>query len=223
MKKLSLYALLGLGLLAGCGIENALVGGQCRAGKVLENDLCVDPTGNSPPETPFTTPLSPPDGGETDAASPALVDSGAADAPNSNVTDKDPELTLADSGADSGIDMMCVPPLVACRGMCISVDHDPMNCGACGKQCPSNICVAGECQGATPGDVVVIGHDYTNATTGSAQTKVLVNAMSIPTTDPIRVLSFENGASASAVAQMKARAPASVARSSSRWRRRRAR
>jgi len=74
--------------------------------------------------------------------------------------------------------------------MCISVTSDAANCGACGKICPSNICIDGVCQGATrrrrPHR-----HDYTNANEGSAEAKVLVNALSIPTTDPIRVLSYE--------------------------------
>src|SRR5207247_1502078 len=68
------------------------------------------------------------------------------------------------------------------------------NCGACGRICPSNICVARECQGATPGDIVLVGHDMRLAWSGSVQAKVLVNAVSIPTTDPIRVLSYEAGA-----------------------------
>lgn len=211
MKKLS-FALFGLAVFAGCGIENSLVGGQCREGLVLENDVCVDPTGVQPPEAPTTdkTPL-PPDSGNGDATTTS--DSGT----DANATDKDggkditqvtepvqpPPPVLIDAGSDADTEMMCTPPLVLCRGMCISVDHDPQNCGACGKVCPSNICVAGECQGATPGDVVVIGHDYTNASPGSAQAKVLVNAMSIPTTDPIRVLSFESGASPSAVSMLK--------------------
>jgi hypothetical protein len=58
------------------------------------------------------------------------------------------------------------------------------------------------CQGATPGDVVLIGHDYASASYGSAQAKVLTNALTIPTSDPVRILSFEDGASAGAVVQV---------------------
>jgi hypothetical protein len=61
-----------------------------------------------------------------------------------------------------------------------------------------------------PGDVVLIGHDFTNAWNGSAQAKVLVNALSIPTTDPIRILSYEDGAPADAVAAAKSLAAAGI-------------
>ncbi|MBX3264488.1 MAG: hypothetical protein KF782_32750, partial [Labilithrix sp.] len=66
------------------------------------------------------------------------------------------------------------------------------------------ICVAGECVGATPGDVVLIGHDMANAMSGSSQAKVLTNAVSIPTTDPIRVLSYEAGADGATSAHVRA-------------------
>jgi hypothetical protein len=108
------------------------------------------------------------------------------------------------------VELVCESSQAACHGACLPVDSDAANCGACGKICPSNICIAGVCQGATPGDVVLIGHDYTNAWSGSAQAKVLVNALSIPTTDPIRVLSYEDGASANAVSQAKALAAAGI-------------
>jgi ferredoxin len=107
-------------------------------------------------------------------------------------------------------ELVCAAPLVACHGQCISVTSDGMNCGACGKICPSNICVDGECMGAMPGDVVLIGHDYSSALSYSAHAKVLANAIGIPTTDPIRVLSYEDGASPEAVANAKAVARDSV-------------
>jgi hypothetical protein len=100
--------------------------------------------------------------------------------------------------------LVCEAPLVACQGECISVENDPLNCGACGRICPSNICVARECVGATPGDVVLIGHDMSNVMSWSSQAKVLTNAVSIPTTDPIRVLSYEAGAAAPTAALVRA-------------------
>jgi ferredoxin len=106
--------------------------------------------------------------------------------------------------------LVCDASFVACHGACIPAATDAANCGACGKVCPSNICVDGECQGATPGDVVLIGHDFTNAWSGSAQAKVLVNALTIPTTDPIRVLSYEEAGSAGAINQAKALAAAGI-------------
>lgn len=152
------------------------------------------------------------DGGPSDSG---ITDSGVSD---SGVTDG----AVTDSGAsdagpvdagpaDAGpLPLVCTAPLTACHDICIPVDSDPANCGACGKICASNLCVAGECQGATPGDIVLIGHDYTNATTSSAPVKVLTNAFTIPTTDPIRVLSFEDGAPPATVSQTKYLAATSI-------------
>jgi len=89
-------------------------------------------------------------------------------------------------------------------------DTDIANCGACGRICPSNICSAGICQGATPGDIVVIGHDMSQARAGTVQAKVLGNAIGIPSTDPIRVLSYAGGESAVVVTTTHAVAAAGI-------------
>jgi hypothetical protein len=198
---LSAASLFALTLLAGCGSENSLVGGRCRDGMVLQGDECVSP----PPQLMIIMPTSPPTlpSANVDPTEPVRnpfpIDPIAH--PPSFVDPTPPPFPH---------DLVCAAPLVACRGECISVTSDPQNCGACGKICPSNICVNGLCQGAMPGDVVLIGHDYTNANAGSAQAKVLANALSIPTTDPIRVLSYEDGAPAQTVAQAKTVAEAAI-------------
>ena len=216
------FALVALAVTSGCGLENSVVGGRCRDGMELSDGRCVPtdpeiaivtpgdplppivPFGNRPstppplvappvdrprfdPRLPFVEPVSP-------ELPPEYV-------PIDPVTPPDPPVTPP---------LVCAAPLVACRGVCIPVESDAQSCGACGKICPSNICINGECQGATPGDVVLIGHDYTDAFVGSAQTKVLVNTLSIPTTDPIRILSFEDGADPAAVAQMRNLAISSI-------------
>jgi hypothetical protein len=76
--------------------------------------------------------------------------------------------------------------------------------------CPSNICNDGVCQGATPGDIVVIGHDMTKAEEFSTHAKVFKNAMHLPTTDPLRVLAFEQDASSDLVAKTRALAGTSL-------------
>ena len=217
-------ALFALSFLAGCGSESSVVGGRCRDGMELRGGTCtatdpgvvlITPTDPAPVETAS---------GGSSATSTALGTTPARPAPltfvvdpNANPYQIDPE-AIPPLHVDPPIalpppqpfQLVCDAPQVACHDTCISVDSDANNCGACGKICPSNICVAGVCQGATPGDVVLIGHDYTNARSGSAQAKVLVNAVSIPTTDPIRILSYEDGASANAVAQAKALAAAGL-------------
>ena len=210
------FALVALAVTSGCGLENSVVGGRCRDGMELSDGRCVPtdpeiaivtpgdplppivPFGNRPstppplvappvdrprfdPRLPFVEPVSP-------ELPPEYV-------PIDPVTPPDPPVTPP---------LVCAAPLVACRGVCIPVESDAQSCGACGKICPSNICINGECQGATPGDVVLIGHDFSAATAGSAPAKVLVNALTIPTTDPIRVLSYEDGALPEAVAEAKA-------------------
>lgn len=110
---------------------------------------------------------------------------------------------IVDPNGNAVCSLPCTPPLIACQGKCIDVSSDPFNCGACGKVCPSNICVMGKCQGATPGDVVAIGHDYQNAFAGSSQSKILTNAVFIPTSNPLRVLSYEQFADPTVASHVK--------------------
>ena len=190
---------------AGCGIESSLVGGRCADGMELSGNHCVGPTevritpGDSPASSAPAGPAAPSQA-DVDAGASGLVDGSA---PDRIVLDPPPIEVVGPELQPPPPVEVCASPLVACRGACIAVGGDGMNCGACGKICPSNICVDGECVGATPGDVVLIGHDFAGSRSETTQSRVLVNALSIPTTDPIRVLSFEDGASVDAVAQVK--------------------
>ena len=184
---------------AACGVESALVGGTCKPGYVEYAGSCVAaPSGTSPtfdpkdPSKPTVTPKGP----VTLAPRPSFEEPPP--------FEPGPSVEPPGRSAGRSAGPVCADPLVACRGECISVESDPLNCGACGRICPSNICVARECVGATPGDVVLIGHDMKNALGGSSQAKVLTNAVSIPTTDPIRVLSYEAGADATTAARVRA-------------------
>jgi Stigma-specific protein, Stig1 len=99
---------------------------------------------------------------------------------------------------------LCTLPLVNCGGACVDRTDDPFNCGACGKVCPSHLCVASTCQGSTPGDIVLIGHDYATTPSSTAQGNILQNAVSLPTTNPLRVMSFERYSDGTAVSNAKA-------------------
>jgi ferredoxin len=219
-----------LGVAAGCGSEQALVGGRCQAGFVVEGGACVRSAG---PNVTMSGTEPPEDEAAPERASgavhaPPVVrndasgelswdwDAGAPVSPT-------PDASAADaSAADANISeasipdadvpdvLTCSAPLVACRGACISVQTDPLNCGACGKVCPSNICALSVCQGDTPGDIVLVGHDFAEAWEGSAQAQVLLNAVTIATTDPIRVLTWEDGAASASVANVRALLTAGV-------------
>jgi hypothetical protein len=69
--------------------------------------------------------------------------------------------------------------------------------------CPSQICLNSVCQGSTAGGIVFIGHDYLTSVPGTAQARVLSNAVFIPQTNPLQVMSYERYATASAVARVK--------------------
>ena len=108
--------------------------------------------------------------------------------------------------ADAGYSCvpLCAAPLTECSGQCFDEQNDPNNCGTCNKVCLSGLCSAGLCEGETPGDDIVIGHDYSSATPGTAQARALSNAVFLPSSNPVRILSFEEYADPGAVAAVKA-------------------
>jgi hypothetical protein len=97
----------------------------------------------------------------------------------------------------------CDVPYVACGPLCIDPVRDPYNCGVCGKVCASNLCADGVCSGEVPGEVIVIGHDYFGVSSGTPEAQVLSNAVLLPTANPLRILSFEEYADATAVSHVK--------------------
>jgi hypothetical protein len=112
----------------------------------------------------------------------------------------------ADGGIDAGVyscGPACPLPLVACDGSCVDETSDPLNCGACDRVCPSGICIASVCAGSALGDIVVIGHDYASSNVRVSEGNLLANAVFLPPTNPLRVLSFEEYTSAAQVTNVK--------------------
>ncbi len=233
IKRIAMSALVAAALIApvatGCGDGNGLVGGDCASGYAPcgggccpeGNDGTVSQDGESDasdasdaadatetaPEASLTDGFSADcfgpgsDGGESDGGSldGLLVDGSGSDTGSSS-TDGSSQDSAADV-AETG--PLCMPPLVDCGGVCVDTTSDPFNCGSCGVVCPSQICVNSLCQGSTAGGIVYIGHDYLTSVAGTAQARVLSNAVFIPQTNPLEVLSYEHYAVANAVARVK--------------------
>jgi hypothetical protein len=93
----------------------------------------------------------------------------------------------------------CTLPEIECDLQCVDPRTDPMHCGACNVVCPSQLCVNRVCSGSTAGHVVAIGHDYFTTQAGTAQARVLSNAVFIPARNPLRVLAYERYAQTQSV------------------------
>jgi hypothetical protein len=185
---LRIHEVLALGLLAGCADVNSVVGGMCAEGYVEQGDTCVPATsvGNDGGL------VSNDDGGGTN---PDLDGGVPGDRDGS-----DGSTNPNDSTSTVGPGIVCIAPEIQCGNDCIDPTDDPNNCGSCGHVCPSNSCVAGKCVGSAPGHVVVIGHDYATApSTFSSQARVLSNATLLPSSNPLRVLSYEQYADSTSV------------------------
>lgn len=107
--------------------------------------------------------------------------------------------------APSGSTYVCAAtcaPLQDCGGTCVDETSDALNCGGCGIVCPSQICLASLCVGSTTGSLVFIGHDYSTTIPGTAQARVLSNAVFLWPADPVHVLSYERYADPTAIGRI---------------------
>ena len=142
-----------------------------------------------------------PEAGGQDATDAAGGDSTTSDSP----VDEAGDGSTSSDGSDSGeAGTPCMAPLVYCGGACIDVTGDPLNCGGCNVVCASQLCDNSHCVGAASGGIVYIGHDYTITPPGTGQARVLSNAVFIPGSNPLHVMSYERYASASAVSHVDA-------------------
>ncbi len=150
-----------------------------------------------PPDDGSLGPVSDASGGGADAPG------GGGDAAGDDGTAGDDGSTPLDAGGAEG-GVPCAPPLLGCGEQCVDVTSDPFNCGQCGAVCPSQICFASQCVGASAGGIAFIGHDYQTTVPGTAQARVLSNAVFTAQSNPLNVLSYERYAAATAVSHSKA-------------------
>jgi hypothetical protein len=195
------FVALAIGL-AACATDNGIVGGECAVGHVRCGHACCVAPKQDPGGT-LDAGLDLTDAGE-EPRDAVNGDRGTVPDPGDDAgeTLTNPIPGLGDAGGDGG--MACLAPLVLCSNTCVDTDTDPMNCGSCGKVCPSNSCQGGLCQGNAAGHVVAVGHDYQTAPSqGSAQARVLSNAVLLPLSNPVRVLSYERYAVSKAAVNVK--------------------
>jgi len=177
-------------VLVACGNANDVVGGACSQGYVPQDGTCV----------PASAVNTNGDGGLSQ--DDAQVGSDANDGDGHGIVDRTIPSPTTDptSATNSGPPFFCIAPEILCSGLCLDPTSDPDNCGSCGKVCPSNTCVGGKCVGSAPGHVIVIGQDYAMIpTAASSQARVLSNATLMPLSNPLRVMSYEEYADATAV------------------------
>ena len=143
-----------------------------------------------------------PDAGGQDAADGAAADANTNDADWIDAADgAAPDAD--DAGPDAGeAAAPCTPPLVSCGGTCIDVTADPLNCGGCNIVCASQLCSNSQCVGAASGGIVYVGHDYSLTPPGTAQARVLSNAVFIPGSNPLHVMSYERYANPSSISHV---------------------
>ena len=190
------------------------------AASASEPDASAIGTGDDSPPDDSATPVDPIDGvdptssdGAADDATTKPNDDGGDDsgdmdaagpieaAPDS-ASDGGTPSDSSDAGAPAEASNPCAVPLAFCGGGCIDVSGDPLNCGGCGVVCASQLCDDSACVGAASGGIVYIGHDYTTTLTGTAQARVISNAVFVPESNPLRVLSYERYANTTAVTQV---------------------
>lgn len=176
--------------LANCGAcGNACDTEFCVEGVCSEQDDCIDPEGPGTCED-----AGPPDANPEDPdADPTEPDASMADANTIDAGPGDPDANVDAAPIDAAgdPDALVCDPLLECNGMCVDSLTDPDHCGTCGNDCPSGICILGDCLGGTPGHVVIIGHDYRSPREG--MNRLLGNSvfLNFESFDPeVRVLSY---------------------------------
>ena len=215
-------------LFVGCGSDNGLVGGSCAQGYApCGSNCCPVSTDGSAGDGTMMTDGSDSSSRDGDGSGSDVFDAfgadrigpgkdGATDGTSGDGTSGDGtsgdgtsgdgtggDGSTSDGSGDSEAGITCMSPLVDCGGVCVDLTSDPNNCGFCFNVCASVICQMSMCVGTTAGGVVYAGHDYLTTNVGSAQARVLSNAVVIPQNSPLDVLSYERYANSGAATRVK--------------------
>jgi hypothetical protein len=187
-----------LGLMIALGAcFDSLVSDKCGAGYNWSHGACTplaltdagdgsdgsDGNGTTPPGDGTLAdggPLG--DGSMTDGG--ALTDGMGTDGMGTDgmLVDGGPLIDAPDAMVDAMVDappdaLVCTLPTTACNNVCVDIQTDPDNCGACGRVCASGVCSMGVCGGVSRGQIVAIGHDYRSFHAGMA--RVLGNSTAL--------------------------------------------
>ncbi|CAN5657037.1 hypothetical protein BH09MYX1_BH09MYX1_03250 [soil metagenome] len=187
-------ALAASAVIVACSGVNSIVGAECADGYVQYEDSCVSITAIADGNV---------DGSKVDGAE--LDGYGGDGRLRPDGEAEDGEANDGSSTSDGALDGGgggCDAGLTLCGNECVYLQTNPTHCGVCGNVCTTLICAQAKCQGALNGHVVVIGHDYAGASSGSQQ-RLLANAALIPTTSSIRVRSWEASSNPAAFATAK--------------------
>lgn len=207
------------GSIDGSGIDGSFTDSEAGDGSIL-TDGEVPGDGSDPDGSPLNDGSVDTDGqSSTDGST--VIDSSNCFPPYNTLENcgtcgnqcaQDQACQIVDGGF--GCVSFCSGGQINCNNVCVDTSSDPFNCGACNKFCPSGICTASLCTGSNPGDLIVLGNDYTTGITGgSSQARLLTNAVLIGSANPVRVFSYETFAAAASVSTVRALVTGATARS----------
>ena len=199
----------------GCGIDDALVGGECAPGYsrcgatcclATDGPLADDGTMGDGPSGDGYRGDGTPDGYLADGETGTTGDGYGGDVPTDGpvgdgTTGDGGQGSSRDGNIEGAVEGGCAPQQTDCSGVCVDTTASNDNCGRCGNMCPpTELCIGGVCEQPV-GNVVYIGSDYTTDAPAEQQ-RVLTNSVNLAAALSVRVLSYEQYALPAATAQV---------------------
>ncbi len=195
---------------SGCG--ESLVGAHCKGGYSRRGNQCVQIADAGIPDAPTSdsdisdgdidSDVEEPDAGPHSCPIGTVLCGDVCVDPNDPTTCGGCGGSVCAGGTPVCQNGSCVldcAPVSMCDSLCVDLDTDPQYCGNCTTRCASNICNNGLCAPQTFGHVVVIGHDYRTNTSSAEINKIIGNAVFISPSAPVRVLAYQEDATANSI------------------------